>query len=355
MNESELVLFRGIPSDHVAWALERFRRVEVDYGMRLIEEGELDSTLIVVLDGELEVRTGDTLLDKAKAGAIVGEMALFGLGMRMASVETMTNATLLLLDKDGYEELRMANSPVALTLEAQVLEQLMNRLASVSDRISKLAEGTPVAAVTPSKGFFAAVRAMFGSGGQLRDPQLDVVAALAGSPLFEGLPAEGLAELAPRFSVAAYDPGAFLCTEGSLAHEMYLIASGLVDVIISTEGDRAEPLATLGHGDAFGMLALLDGRPRTASCVSKTAVELLVLDAGDWQDAVGSHSLGGSALRVAMIRCLSDQLSFANAQLNQLDIVKKVRQNELEPLLMASASMDSHGAYNTLSPEADEE
>jgi len=349
MRENELPLFEGLPEEHVDWALRFFRLVDVDFGMRLIEEGEEDPTLLCVLEGELEIRTGDTLLGVAKPGDIVGEMALFGEGLRMASVETNTNSRLLLLDRSGYQQLRNVASPVSRALEAFALEQLMQRLATTSDAIANLSEGTPAAVVTPQKGFFSSVKALFGSGGPYKVRNVDIAAVLRKVPFFVDAPDEALAEVAECMTVAGYASGSFLCTEGTIGQEMYILAEGLVEVIISTEGDRVEQLATLEPGDAFGMIALLDSRPRMASVVAKEPVTVLVLRLEQWQDLVASFSPGGSAMRVAMIRCVSDQLAFANAQLTQLEIVRHIEETRpLKPLFMAEAHMEAHG--RTLTP-----
>jgi CRP-like cAMP-binding protein len=347
MDVSSLPLFKAIPEEHLEWALSHFRAAEVDYGMRLMEEGEVDATLLCVLSGELEIRTGDTLLGRARAGDVVGEIAMFGYGMRMASVETVTNAEVLLLDRAGYEALRAAGSPVAQAIEEFALATLMDRLTTTSDRISQLAQGTPAATMTPNKGFFRRVAEMFGAGGRRPAVNLDVGGVLANAPFFQGAAPEGLAELAGTMQGLEFSPGSFVCTEGELGDEMFIVAEGVVDVVISTGDDRVEPLAALEPGDAFGMVALLDDRPRMASCIARSQVAALSLPKKRWGELIRANSPGGSALRGALIRCLADQLSFANAQLAQLDLTQKRRAEggQLQPLLMASAGMEAYGRH----------
>lgn len=348
MTEYELPLFEGVPRDHVEWALRLFRLVDAEYGMRLIEEGEEDPTLLCVVEGELVISTGDTELGLAEPGDMVGEMALFGEGQRMASVETTTNSRLLLLDRASYEKLRAVGSPVARAIETFALEQLMQRLSDTSDAIAELADGTPAAAVTPQKGFVAAVRSLFGSGGPRRVPEVDPVEVLQRVPFFVDAPEEALLEIAGRVTAQAYAAGSFLCTEGTIGQEMYLLVDGAAEVIITTEGDRVEQLATLEPGDAFGMIALLDSRPRMASVVSREQVVVLVLGLTDWQDLVAADTPGGSAMRVAMIRSVSDQLAYANAQLSQLDIERqREQQPPLKRLYQANAHLEAHGRQLT--------
>jgi len=347
MNVSHLPLFRGIHSGHLEWALSHFREADLEYGLHLIEEGESDTSLICVVDGELEIRTGETLLGKAGPGGVVGEMAMFGFGMRMASVETLTNTKVLLLDRVGYHALREAQSPVALAIENVALASLMERLTTTSDRIAELAKGTPAANLTPGKTFFQRIASVFGGGGRRTTHSLDIRAILGRAPFFQDAHEAGLDELAAEMSGVEFSPGEVVIAQGSLGREMFVMAEGLVDVVINTGSDLVEPLAALEPGDAFGMVALLDDRPRMASCIARSDTAALVLPKSAWDPLVTANSHGGSALRGALIRCLSDQLAFSNAQLSQLDMTKKREavSGPPRPLLMASATMDTYGKH----------
>jgi len=346
MLEYELPLFEGVDRSHVDWALQFFRLADVEYGMRLIEEGETDPTLLCVMEGSLEIKTGEIHLGMALPGDIVGEMALFGEGQRMASVEATSDARLLLLDHNGYDQLRSVGSPVALAVENFALEQLMERLSDTSDAIANLAEGTPAAVVLPQKGFFASVRTLFGVGGPRVVQHVDPASVLRRTPFFKDASEEALAEIGNRLAAQSWSSGSFLCTEGTIGQEMYLLANGAVEVVISTGGDHVERLASLEPGDAFGMIALLDSRPRMASVVSKEPVTVLALGLMDWQDLVGANTPGGSAMRVAMIRCVADQLALANAQLAQLELTRQIEEH-LPVLLLAEAHMEAHGRQLT--------
>lgn len=55
-------------------------------------------------------------------------------------------------------------------------------------------------------------------------------------------------------------PGEEVVTEGKVGHEFYVVVSGQAEV---TRSGRS--IATLGPGDYFGELALLDPQPRSAT------------------------------------------------------------------------------------------
>ena len=66
--------------------------------------------------------------------------------------------------------------------------------------------------------------------------------------------------------------GKVLVTEGETGHEFFVILDGTAKV--TRQGRR---IATLGPGQAFGELALLDKAPRNATVVAESDVELVVL------------------------------------------------------------------------------
>jgi CRP-like cAMP-binding protein len=345
MNPSSLPLFEGLTGRQRDQALACFDEVTVLHGTPLIVEGDEDASLLCVVDGELEIRTGDTDLWTAGPGEIVGEIGLFTGGVRTANVETNTEATLLILGHDGYAELVDRQNPVAMKLELHALQTLVRRLRSIDQRIAKIAEGS-VLVPQPPPGFFDRVKSLFGLGGSGRVAQVDVPAALAKARLFQGVGPEVLASVAPAFSVESHAPGSLLCREGEVGDRMYVLVSGLVDVLVATasgsdKDGRVEYVATLDSGDAFGMAGLVDHRPRTATCVVKEDALVLVLDRTSWVRVVERDEVAGRALRVAMIRSLAEQLAFANGQLALLELTG--RAHDITPLFLATAGVEAQG------------
>src|ERR1700722_17867532 len=67
-------------------------------------------------------------------------------------------------------------------------------------------------------------------------------------------------------------PGRVLCEQGTIGREFFLIVEGK-----ATVKKNNRKTATLGPGQYFGELALLDRRPRSASVISETDMDLLIL------------------------------------------------------------------------------
>ena len=334
-------IFTSLEPPDLELAFQRMQQVDVEPGMRIIEEGEQDPSLVIVVRGELDVMTGDTRLAKVGAGEIIGEMALFSSGLRTASVQTRSACQLLLLDRSNYQWLRQVEHPLAFLIESHALDQLTDRLRHVGDRIAALAEGTDVEHVTPSVGFFDRVASAFGSGGLMYPGAIDGPSVLGQTDLFDGVEPKVLAEVASHFFPVAARRGHFLCTEGETGNDMFILASGLVDVVVATSGDKVEKVAALEAGEAFGMCALVQpDQPRMASVVVREKMTGLSMGKITWAEQANRYDKVGSALRVAMIRSLGDQLAYANAQLMMLDMAQRDR----TALLRAGAGMEAYGA-----------
>lgn len=95
---------------------------------------------------------------------------------------------------------------------------------------------------------------------------------LAEVPLFSTCSKRDLQKIAKAVDELEIGEEREIVTQGATGHEAFIIVDGTVAV--KRNGRR---VATLGPGDCFGELALLDGGPRTASVITESPVTLLVL------------------------------------------------------------------------------
>ena len=102
------------------------------------------------------------------------------------------------------------------------------------------------------------------------DPKVEL---LRGVPLFAGLDPDHLAAVAAIAEERDVDAGTTLTTEGRQEGYFYAIASGTVRI------DRGGRTINMLHdGDFLGEISLVDGGPRTATAVTETPSQLLVLN-----------------------------------------------------------------------------
>jgi CRP-like cAMP-binding protein len=86
-----------------------------------------------------------------------------------------------------------------------------------------------------------------------------------------------------------YAVGDVLFREGERGEEMYVIQSGVVQ-ILKRVGDQERPLATLGRGEFLGELAIVNGRPRTATALVLEAARCLVIDAATLKQMIATNA-----------------------------------------------------------------
>jgi len=103
-------------------------------------------------------------------------------------------------------------------------------------------------------------------------------------PLFATFKARDL-ELVGRLADEVDVPaGRVLTREGEVGHEFFVIVSGTVRI------ERAGKLLnTLGPGDFLGEIALIDGRPRTATATAVGPARLLVLASREFASLTGEY------------------------------------------------------------------
>jgi CRP-like cAMP-binding protein len=99
-------------------------------------------------------------------------------------------------------------------------------------------------------------------------------------PLFAGCSQRERELVAKRADTVDIPEGRQLLTQGRLPHEFFVILDGEAEV--THDGKH---LATLGQGDFFGEIALVEHTRRTASVVTTSPTTLVVMSSPDF-DAV---------------------------------------------------------------------
>lgn len=98
--------------------------------------------------------------------------------------------------------------------------------------------------------------------------------ALRASQLFAHLPDDELTRLVEMSEPKRLSAGEPLLTEGSEAHEFFVVAEGEVDVT-KRSGEGELPIAVVGPGGIVGEMAVIEDRPRNASVTARTDVTVL--------------------------------------------------------------------------------
>jgi CRP-like cAMP-binding protein len=105
--------------------------------------------------------------------------------------------------------------------------------------------------------------------------ETSLIATLAAMPLFAGLTARQLDEVAGTVLERRVKAGKPVIKEGNWGHEFVIVLEGEIEV--RRDG---QPLATLGVGSHVGELAVIDDVRRNATVVAVTPVVVGAIDTG---------------------------------------------------------------------------
>jgi hypothetical protein len=107
---------------------------------------------------------------------------------------------------------------------------------------------------------------------------LERIAFLRKIDLFSALSETQLDAVARIMTERWMEPVAYLCRQGDLGDELYVVYRGEVEVVKENEGQEGQVIFVAREGDSLGELAILGNIPRTASLRTKGRVQLLVIE-----------------------------------------------------------------------------
>jgi CRP-like cAMP-binding protein len=106
---------------------------------------------------------------------------------------------------------------------------------------------------------------------------IDIAEALGESEIFGALLEEELTELAHLGTRARYPVGRIVFEKGDPGDSLMIVLSGRIKIRSVSVDGREIVLNFIEPGQAFGEIALLDGRPRTAGAATLEACEVFIL------------------------------------------------------------------------------
>jgi len=122
---------------------------------------------------------------------------------------------------------------------------------------------------------------------------------LAAAPLFAGVPASGLERIADRAVEVTFTDGHVIARQGEVGTGFFSIISGAARVVRD-----GETIATLGAGDFFGELSVLDGQPRVAQVIAEGETTCLALATWELEAVIDEQPSVG----LALLRGLAERL-----------------------------------------------
>jgi CRP/FNR family transcriptional regulator len=132
------------------------------------------------------------------------------------------------------------------------------------------------------------------------DPQ----ALLRRVSLFAGLSDDSLAGLTQQLRRRAFRKDTMIFHKDQSGDALYVVESGRVRIFLPTAAGEELTVGVVGPGDVFGELAVLDGRPRSASAETLEDTVTFTISRDEFQKYLGQ----APKLAVALVELLSSRL-----------------------------------------------
>lgn len=137
---------------------------------------------------------------------------------------------------------------------------------------------------------------------------------LAGIELFSELDEAELAKVSELAQIRSVAKDSTIFHAGDPADAVFVVASGKVKIVVTSTDGKEFILTVLGAGQVFGEMALIESAPRSASVITVTACELLVINRADFQ-----HLLNATpGISRKLLAILSRRLRRANSKMESL-------------------------------------
>jgi CRP-like cAMP-binding protein len=111
-----------------------------------------------------------------------------------------------------------------------------------------------------------------------------------------------------------YNPGDVVFREKDQGNEMFILLEGAVELTKKVSGAQQRLNVLRSRNDFFGEMALIDGRPRSATATAIEPTKLIVVNQAAFEYLIMNN--GSFALKV--IRVLTQRIRSSNLQISEL-------------------------------------
>ncbi|MBE9536567.1 MAG: cyclic nucleotide-binding domain-containing protein [Proteobacteria bacterium] len=233
----EIPLLSELSEAELVELVGSFDYVDFPEGHLICKEGDDGDSIFIIIKGSIKIFVqgiaGEKIeIARLEEGEFFGEVGFFAGGKRQASVIAEDEIGLIEIKKKEMDELGRRFPRVGEVLGSFCKKRVLGRL-------------------------------------------------LAMSPLFGSLKESDRNELVDAFVHRQFEKGEVVIAEGDESDSLFVIKNGNVEVSTEHSGSGKVPLAELKEGDFFGEVAVVTGKPRTATVSSLSSLELMELSKKD--------------------------------------------------------------------------
>ena len=133
--------------------------------------------------------------------------------------------------------------------------------------------------------------------GDDRDPE----SLLASIDLFSGLSRDQILKLVDRGRMIPHETGRHLTSEGDHAFALHVIIKGRATVAVAGSEVR-----TIGSGDYFGEISMIDGKPRSATLTAIEPMTTLTISHTEFERLLAEDPDFGRRLLISLCARIRD-------------------------------------------------
>lgn len=132
---------------------------------------------------------------------------------------------------------------------------------------------------------------------------IDIAASLLNNfSIFQSLNDYNLRQIVALLKIKKYPKGAVIIKKGDPAANLYIILSGVIDVLT----EHNERLSTLGKGDIFGEMSLISGNPVDANIKVAEAATIVSIDEKNFKKILNQFPSVQMYLARVLVKRLAD-------------------------------------------------
>jgi CRP-like cAMP-binding protein len=144
---------------------------------------------------------------------------------------------------------------------------------------------------------------------------VDLDQLLAANPHTATLGDDDRAALATALAERAYPAGHVFIKEGKRGDALFLLLDG--EVLVTRERSGSQVLKRLKPGELFGLLALIDNEPRSATCAAASPVRVATLPRAAFTLLFHAHAPIAEALQRVLAAQLASDFRNINRQIRE--------------------------------------
>ena len=136
------------------------------------------------------------------------------------------------------------------------------------------------------------------------------------------------------------EPGESICAEGDLSRDVYFLLEGSIQVRMRDYLGIEQDLAQLHAPTMFGHMGVIDGSPRSATCLALTDVRINLLDRETYRGLVEDPGPRGDMIRRLLLAAMNRQLTAGNQALQRLLALGDDQQPDHKKLSRISGTLE---------------